>query len=190
MEYTQTGELNADFRTCLAHLMENGLVANPRGTTTRELLNYNISLFNPRNRIINFKDRKTNLKYLLGELIWYFSGSNDPAGILPYSKFWDQIRNSGVMPGYDKGTINSNYGHRIFGHNDKMSVPYTKKTMTPYGCDETGKVVIEPHEVTVVHGMSQWNSTVELLKSDKDTRQAIINIHMPSDRHVGNKDVP
>src|SRR3954464_10492467 len=78
MEHVENGNLNNDFRTCLSRLMESGMTAHPRGTTTKEHLNYNISLFDPRNRIINFPDRKTNLKYLLGELVWYFSGSNKP----------------------------------------------------------------------------------------------------------------
>jgi thymidylate synthase len=167
MEHIQTGELNNDFRTCLFHLVEDGLVANPRGTTTKELLNYNISLFDPRNRIINFKDRKTNLKYLLGELIRYFTGSNDPAGILVYSKFWDQIRNSGDFDEYEQGTINSNYGNRLFGH--ALPAAFWEGRIQP---------------------INQWRETVELLAKDKDTRQAIMNIHVPSDRHEGNKDVP
>lgn len=160
MEYTQTGNLNNDFRTCLQHLMTSGFEAHPRGTITKELLNYNISLFNPRNRIINFKDRKTNLKYLLGELVWYFSGSNDPAGILPYSKFWDSIRNP-------DGTINSNYGYRMFGHHKESEV------------DRDGDAPT-----------SQWNAVIDILQKDKDSRQALMNIHLPADRWIGNKDVP
>lgn len=189
MEHTQTGNLNNDFRTCLHHLMTHGLEAHPRGTTTRELLNYNISLMNPLNRIVNFPDRKTNLKYLLGEFVWYLSGDNDPDSIIPYSKFWDNIRNSGDMPGYEKGTINSNYGYRIFGHDDTMSVPFFETAMTPAGIDENGIEVIEPHEVKLISGKSQWNALVDILKADKDSRQAIINIHKPDDRHPGNKDV-
>lgn len=189
MEHVQRGTLNNDFRTCLAHLMTHGLVAHPRGTTTRELLNYNISLMDPRNRIINFPDRKTNLKYLLGEFVWYLGGDNQPESIMPYSKFWDNIRNSGDMPGYEKGTINSNYGYRLFGHHNPTLVPYVETAMTPYGCDEEGNVVIEPSEVKVVHGKSQWNALIEILTADKDSRQAVINIHVPSDRHAGNKDV-
>lgn len=184
--HAQNGYLNNDFRTCLNDLMTLGLEAHPRGTTTRELLNYNISLFDPRNRIINFPDRKTNLKYLLGELIWYFSGSNDPAGILPYSKFWDNIRNSGEFSdlGYDKGTINSNYGYRLFGHHGGSDVPFLNETNTPTSADEIGEVM----KFRV--GLSQWNAVAEILSMDKDSRQAIMNIHLPQDRHVGNKDVP
>jgi thymidylate synthase len=166
MEHQQLGYFNNDFRTCLAHLMLHGTVAHPRGTTTRELLNYNITLKDARNRIIHFPDRKTSLKYLLGEFIWYVSGSSDVAGILPYAKFWDGIRNSGNEQGYVKDTINSNYGNRLFGHN-------TLPALT-----EQGAII------------NQWQRTLALLKADKDTRQAVMNIHLPSDRHAGNKDVP
>jgi len=169
MEHTQSFYLNNDFRTCLAHLFEYGIEANPRGTTTKELLNYNITLTNPRNRVITFPERKTSTKYLLGEFIWYLSGSNDPAGILPYAKFWDGIRNSGDFSEYPAGTINSNYGTRLFGHPEAPGAFWEAPNIQP---------------------INQWKETVELLKRDKDTRQAIMNIHVPSDRHVGNKDVP
>jgi thymidylate synthase len=172
MDHIESGELNNDFRTCLYRLNEFGMEAHPRGTTTKELLNYNISLFNPRNRIVTFPDRKTNLKYLLGEFIWYISGSNDPKGILPYAKFWDSIRNSGSEEGYDAGTINSNYGNRLFGHSD---LPAFSKW---------------DHRGNATGTLSQWIETVLLLERDKDSRQAIMNIHVPSDRHEGNKDVP
>lgn len=168
MEHVDTGHLNNDFRTCLARLMTSGMEAHPRGTTTREHLNYNISLFDPRNRIINFPDRKTNLKYLLGEFIWYLSGNPDPAGILPYAKFWDGIRNSSGRALYATGDVNSNYGTRLFGHS-YLDAFYYEDRIAP---------------------VNQWNETIELLKKDKDSRQAIMNIHVPSDRHAGNKDVP
>lgn len=162
---TQSGFLNHDFRTCLAQLMAFGIEAHPRGTTTKELINYNITLLDPRNRLITFPARNTNMKYLLGELIWYFSGSNEPDGILPYSKFWANITNSGEVDGYPQGTVNSNYGNRLFGLSELDSF---WSGATP---------------------VNQWKETVELLKRDKDTRQAVMNIHVPTDRHIGNRDV-
>lgn len=159
--------LNNDFRICLSNLMHHGLEAYPRGTTTKELLNYNITLADPRNRVITFQARKTSTKYLLGEFVWYLMGSNDPKGILPYAKFWDGIRNSGDFDEYPEGTINSNYGNRLFGKAEPSSFWEGR---------------IQP--------INQWKETIELLARDKDTRQAIMNIHVPSDRHVGNKDVP
>ena len=164
----QTGYLNQDFKTCLSHLMAHGMVAKPRGSETRELLNYNITLINPRNRVITFADRKTSTKYLLGEFIWYLCASSKPDGILPYSKFWDAIRNSGDEPYYDEGTINSNYGVRLFGF---CGLP-------AFVCNQESGEPID-----------QWAETIELLKRDKDSRQAIMNIHVPSDRHASNKDV-
>ncbi len=168
-EHTQSFYLNNDFRTCLYNLFTHGMEAHPRGTTTRELLNYNITLTDPRNRVITFPERKTSTKYLLGEFIWYVSGSNDPKGILPYAKFWDSIRNSGDFSEYPAGTINSNYGTRLFGNPEAPGAFWEAPTIQP---------------------INQWQETVELLKRDKDTRQAIMNIHVPSDRHAGNKDVP
>lgn len=164
----QTGYLNCDFKTCLEHLMDHGMKSAPRGSETRELLNYNITLMNPRNRVITFKDRNVNTKYLLGEFIWYLSGSNMVEGILPYSKFWGNITNSIDRPGYPAGTVNSNYGNRLFGCS---SVPALLANQ------ESGEPI------------DQWKETIELLKRDKDTRQAILNIHVPTDRHVDNKDV-
>lgn len=173
MQHEQNGNLNNDFRTCLSHLMTTGIIAHPRGTVTREHLNYNISLRDPRNRIINFPDRKTNLKYLLGEFIWYVSGSSDPTGILPYAKFWDTIRNKRQSTYYPAGTVNSNYGNRLFGHSELPAFMSLKDS-------------------TLAHPkpINQWQEAVEMLKADKDTRQAIMNIHVPTDRHEGNKDVP
>lgn len=159
-ELIETGKLNNDFKLCLQRLMTVGLHATPRGTKTRELLNYNISIFDPRNRIITFEDRKTSLKYLLGEFIWYISGSNNPNGIIPYAKFWDGIKNP-------DGTVNSNYGHRFFGHD--------KDTLV---------------ERSTSHTDSQWGTVVDILKKDPDSRQAIMNVHLPKDRWVGNKDIP
>jgi len=162
MSYTPivpTFNLNADYRTAIKQLMENGFEAAPRGQQTREIIGYNFVLTDPRNRIVNFPARKTSLKYLLGEFIWYVSGSSDPAAILPYAKFWDSIRNP-------DGTVNSNYGHRLFGHHAASNVT------------RNGEV------------MSQWNAVVDILKKDPDSRQAVINIHLPQDRWEGNKDTP
>lgn len=160
-----TGRLNHDFNLCISQLMEHGMVAHPRGQETRELLNYNITLTDPRNRVISLPSRNTNLAYLIGELVWYMGGDNTVDGILPFSKFWAQITNSGDALGYPKGTINSNYGNRLFGHS---RIP---------GMVHDG-----------VH-INQWERVSEILTADPDSRQAIINIHMPSDRHAGNKDV-
>lgn len=155
--------LNHDFQLCLKHLMsDHALKSHPRGTTTKEILNYNITLTDPRNRVITFADRGTSTKYLLGEFIWYLAAQNTVDTIIPYAKFWDGIKNP-------DGTVNSNYGHRLFGEHKSSLVPAKYKG---------------------TQGQSQWMNVVETLQRDKESRQAIVNIHMPQDRWLGNKDVP
>lgn len=155
------GYLNNDFKVCVSHLMSHGMKAQPRGQETRELLNYNITLRDPRNRIISLPSRKTNLAYLIGELVWYLNGENTVDGILPFSKFWSNITNSGNEEGYPAGTINSNYGNRLFGL----------------------------AQIDGLKERNQWQTALDILAADSESRQAIVNIHMPSDRHDGNKDV-
>ncbi|KAA6470288.1 thymidylate synthase [Bacillus cereus] len=41
-----------------------------------------------------------------------------------------------------------------------------------------------------INGINQWKEVKDLLKRDPDTRQAIINIHMPRDLVVSSKDIP
>lgn len=101
--------LNASFQECLKELVEYGVETQPRGEKVKEIINYSIVLDNPRNRVITFPERKTSMKYLLGEFIWYLSGSPNVQDINMYSKFWEAIAK-------EDGTVNSNYGTRIFGH--------------------------------------------------------------------------
>ena len=101
--------LNASFQECVKELMEYGVETQPRGDKVKEIINYSIVTENPRNRVITFADRKTSMKYLLGEFIWYLSGSPNVQDINMYSKFWEAIAK-------EDGTVNSNYGTRIFGH--------------------------------------------------------------------------
>jgi len=101
--------LNASFQECVKELLEYGVETQPRGEKVKEIINYSIVVENPRNRVITFADRKTSMKYLLGEFIWYLSGSPNVQDINMYSKFWEAIAK-------EDGTVNSNYGTRIFGH--------------------------------------------------------------------------
>ena len=166
-----TGQLNHDFQTCVNHLVTHGMTTKPRDQETKELLNYHLVIHNPRNRVITSTARKISPQYLLGELVWYLVGKNTIDDILPFSKFWANITNSGkpdsMSDHYPAGTVNSNYGNRIFGH----------ATIPGFVFDQRSKT-------------NQWSTVKRILQADPDSRQAIINIHVPSDRHEGNKDVP
>jgi len=84
-------------------------VSNPRGMEVKECLNTVVTC-HPAYGLYENKIRSTNLKYLAGELLWYFSGRNDVEFISKYSKFWKNIAN-------EDGTCNSAYGNLIFKEN-------------------------------------------------------------------------
>lgn len=69
---------------------------------TRELTNVKIQLTNIGNNVVSIRDISPS--YLIGELLWYFTGRNDMKFISRFSKFWEKISDDGV-------TSNSAYGY-------------------------------------------------------------------------------
>ncbi len=78
----------------------------PRNMKIKELINVSLILKDPRKRIITFPARSLSLKYLAGELAFYFTGSNKLKFIAHYSKFWEKISDN-------KKTVNSCYGRKL-----------------------------------------------------------------------------
>lgn len=146
-------ELLDAFADACVRLNRFGYRTAPRGAAVYELLNHSIKVHNPRQRIINHKARKPPYRYLLGELCFYLSGSNMADFIASYSPFWKSISK-------EDGTVNSGYGHRIFGKSDRVQF------------------------------IDQWSMVKDILKADPDSRQAIINIHVPADRVEASRDLP
>lgn len=62
---------------------------------------------NPYHNICLTKGRNLSLKYILGEIRWYLSGSNRVEDIGKYAKMWYDLSDDGE-------TVNSAYGYRIF----------------------------------------------------------------------------
>lgn len=85
-----------------------GNIVSPRDKETKELIGQVLTL-DGYNSISTITVRPWSQikEYLYPELAWYMSGERDIKKILPYSKFWEQIRNS-------DNTANSNYGDLVF----------------------------------------------------------------------------
>lgn len=99
----------------LIRLLNNpDYVTSPRGMQINELINFSYEISNPNYFIINSQTRKTNEKYLAGELIWYLSGNNDLEHISKFSKFWNKLT--------DDGKLNSSYGHIIWKQKNKNGI--------------------------------------------------------------------
>jgi thymidylate synthase len=77
------------------------LFKQPEIDGTKELLNYTFSI-DPKDNIISY--RNISLKYILAEMIWYFSGNNDVEFISQFASIWNKISDDGI-------TNNSAYGY-------------------------------------------------------------------------------
>jgi len=82
-------------------------IASPRGMEVREIRDCSIEIDDPMKNIYSNKFRSSPLKYIAAELLWYFSGTNNPAYIENYASLWKNLHNP-------DGTVNSSYGNLLF----------------------------------------------------------------------------
>lgn len=76
---------------------------------TRELQNVSFELTNPLKNITQNRSQEkygVSLSYALGELVWYFTGSNSMNFISKFGKMWEKLSDDGE-------TNNSAYGYRL-----------------------------------------------------------------------------
>ena len=89
-------------------------VSSPRGMKIKERLACSFKIKNPRYRIPFVPSRGFSNTYLIGELLWYFSGEDSTDWISKYSSFWKRISDDGK-------TANSAYGSRIFKAHERIA---------------------------------------------------------------------
>ncbi len=91
----------------LVALSEAGFEQPSRvGPVVGEFINAVTTIKNPRDGLCKSDIRKASVDYSIGELLWYLSGSNKLADIVPYSKAWKELSDDGEV-------VNSAYGFRI-----------------------------------------------------------------------------
>lgn len=88
-------------------LYDPDFVTSPRGMEVKEIKDCIVKADNPLINVYMNKYRSSPWKYIASELLWYFSGTNDPSFIENYASLWSKIKN-------DDGTVNSAYGNLIF----------------------------------------------------------------------------
>lgn len=99
--FNQFTNINQAYTKIISDLVSHG---KPVGDTI-ELTNYFFTLTNLENNICTV--RELSLKYLCGEMLWYFMGDNKVDFISRYASFWKSISDNGVYS-------NSAYGHILF----------------------------------------------------------------------------
>ncbi len=99
---------NEAFVGILKEIKENGIETSPRGLKIKELINANVIIENPEDRIVSIKERKFSPAFAFGELCWYMQSKNDLETMSYYSAFMKSCSDDGQ-------TLNSAYGYRISG---------------------------------------------------------------------------
>lgn len=102
-------DLNSIYKLLVARVaLTPEHVSRPRDQQTKEVLNANITLRNPRARLITSPTRNVNYGFAAGEFTWYWTGRNDLEYIQRYNTRLKNFSDDGL-------TLNSGYGKRIFG---------------------------------------------------------------------------
>lgn len=92
----------------LAGQAEIGYTADSRdGKVVGEILNAAFEVTDPTRSVVTSPIRKMPMRYAVGELAWYLSGSNKVKDISRFAKKWEELSDDGE-------TNNSAYGYRIF----------------------------------------------------------------------------
>lgn len=89
------------------------------GEVCGEILNAVTVIKDPTQNILKSDIRKLPMRYAVGELLWYLSGSNKLSAIKRYSKAWENLSDDGE-------TVNSAYGYRIANQFDFNQWEYVK----------------------------------------------------------------
>ena len=76
------------------------------GEICGEIINAISILNDPTRNILKSKIRNLPMRYAIGEMLWYMSGSNSLKEIQKYTNGWDRMSDDGE-------TVNSNYGYCI-----------------------------------------------------------------------------
>lgn len=91
----------------LKEIADRGYEQDSRdGSVVGEICEAVFCVSDPTRNIVNSHIRKMPMRYAVGELAWYMSGSNRVTDIAPFAKKWVEISDDGA-------TNNSAYGWRI-----------------------------------------------------------------------------
>lgn len=82
-------------------------IASPRGFEVKEIRDCSMEIENPMLNLYKNPVRSSKIKYIAAELLWYFSGTNNPTFIENYASMWKRLHN-------EDGTVNSSYGNLLF----------------------------------------------------------------------------
>lgn len=95
------------FEKAYNSVLDFGEIVESRIGKTKHLTDVTFVVSNPYHNVCLNPQRNMSLRYLVGEIQWYLSGSNKVEDIGKYAKMWYDLSDDGE-------TVNSAYGYRIF----------------------------------------------------------------------------
>lgn len=107
--------LDSAYPHLLKAILEEGQEVSPRGMLTKELSPVTITITNPRKRVITHPVRKLNYGFMVGEALWYLSGTDDVNQVSHYNKQWNNYSDDGK-------TLNGAYGKRLFCYEENGEI--------------------------------------------------------------------
>lgn len=108
MRYYHGNDIAGIYEEILYELLEEpDFITSPRGMEVREIRDCSMEIENPMLNIYHNDVRGSKLKYVAAEILWYFSGTNNPTYIEKHASLWKNLHN-------ENGTVNSAYGNLLF----------------------------------------------------------------------------
>ena len=165
----------------LADVYDNPqFICSPRGQECREILDYKFVITEHIAETIITKDPERNkviASYTEKECELYNSAEDFGQA----SKFWLKLANP-------DGTVNSAYGHLIKHKKSHGNPIYELHNEIGKLRDSMAVSTLLAHK-SVETMRTPWEWCVDALRSDKDTRQAILRFSLPEHFYKGNKDM-
>jgi len=155
-------------------------VTSPRGMKIREITDAVIHIDDCWSNSFENEVRSIPMKYLKGELLWYFSGRNDLEFIEKYSKFWKKIAN-------EDGTCNSAYGKLIFNEkNEHGLTEWTWAYRSLVDDKDTRQAIIRFNKPKVSYpGVKDFVCTLNAVFNIRDNKLNLSTIMRSNDAVLG-----
>jgi len=125
------------------------------GAVVGEFINAITIVDDPTRMIVTSPIRKMPMRYAVGELIWYMSGSNKLSSIQNFTSAWDRMSDDGE-------TVNSNYGHKIQHFYGFDQWEYVKRCLKDNPNSRQAVIQIRPAEDYNEHPTHDMPCTVSL----------------------------
>ena len=151
---------NKMFKEVAKYILENGDEIAPRGQPTKEVCQVANVWTEPVKSVITLPRRKANPFFTLFESLWIMGGRADADSVCYYNS------NLKTFLDEDDKEFNAPYGRRIRHWGKHKNIL-------------DNLVFMQSHYTKTYVDFDQFKDCYELLKNDKDTRQAVISLWVP-----------